>query len=183
MRSSDEVISDSRQTHQNLILSAATADLSHAQTLDALFSALKTAPDATAAKSYADEIWRQWFMSGNAEVDELMQAVMQKRRNYDFAGGIEVLDQMLSLKPDYAEAWNQRATILFHQEKYEESLIDVAKALELEPRHFGAMAGRAVIRLYQSKQALAMQNIIEASKLHPYLKERAFFPSLNKPAL
>jgi hypothetical protein len=68
--------------------------------------------------------------------------------------------------------------VRFHQQKYEASLEDIAETLVLEPRHFGALAGRAVIRLYQSKSALARQNIIEASKIHPYLKERAFFPDL-----
>ena len=64
------------------------------------------------------------------------------------------------------------------REHYEKSLQDIAVALELEPRHFGAMAGRAVIRLYQSKPALARQNIIEALKFHPFLKEKGMFPDL-----
>jgi Tfp pilus assembly protein PilF len=107
-----------------------------------------------------------------------MQDAMRQRRSYDFAGAIEILNQVIALDPAYAEAWNQRATVYFHQGNYEASLEDIATTLELEPRHFGALAGRAVIRLYQLKSALALQNIIEASKIHPYLKERAFFPDL-----
>jgi tetratricopeptide (TPR) repeat protein len=144
----------------------------------ALFLALENAPDELAASSYAEEIWQQWFDSGNEQVDELMQIAMQKRRNYDFNGSIEILNKAIDLKPDFPEAWNQRATMFFMQEKYEASLEDIAKTLALEPRHFGALAGRAVIRLYQSKPALARQNIIEALKIHPFLKERAYFPGL-----
>ena len=107
-----------------------------------------------------------------------MQRAMQQRRNHDFAGAIETLNSVIELKPAYAEGWNQRATVHFHQQKYQASLIDIAQTLELEPRHFGALAGRAVIRLYQSKSALARQNIIEALRINPYLRERRFFPDL-----
>jgi hypothetical protein len=69
--------------------------------------------------------------------------------------------------------------VYFHQSEHEKSLEDIARTLELEPRHFGALAGRAVIRLQQGKFALGLQNVLEAMKYHPYLKERAFFPSLT----
>jgi tetratricopeptide (TPR) repeat protein len=146
---------------------------------EAIFLALKNAPDEAAARVYEGEIWRQWFLSGDDKIDALMQAAMQQRRNYDFAGAIETLNTVIQLKPDYAEGWNQRATVHFHRDEYEASLVDIAQTLVLEPRHFGALAGRAVIRLYQSKSALARQNIIEAVKINPYLRERQFFPGLS----
>jgi len=149
-----------------------------ASSLDDLFSALKNATDEHTAREYENRIWLEWFKSGDKEVDELMQIAMQKRRNYDFNGAIEVLNQVITMKPGYAEAWNQRATVHFHQQEYEKSLQDIAKTLELEPRHFGAMAGRTVIRLQQMKPALARQNVLQALKLHPFLKEKAFFPDL-----
>ena len=55
----------------------------------------------------------------------------------------------------------------------------VAKTLELEPRHFGAMAGRVVIRLRQMKPALARQNLLEALKVNPWLREKALFPGIE----
>jgi tetratricopeptide (TPR) repeat protein len=162
-----------------ILLNSYIADLSaDEETLDALFLALKYAPDETTANVYVNEIWHEWFQSGDETIDGLMQEAMRKRRNYDFAGAIEILNKVIETDQSYPEAWNQRATVRFHQQKYEASLEDIAETLVLEPRHFGALAGRAVIRLYQSKSALARQNIIEASKIHPYLKERAFFPDL-----
>ncbi len=149
--------------------------------LDTLFAALQSAETEEQARDYENRIWLRWFEAGNAEIDELMQQAMSRRRNYDFNGALDVIDQVIAIDPDYAEAWNQRATVYFHQQEYEKSLEAVAKTLELEPRHFGAMAGRAVIRLQQMKPALARQNVLEALKLHPYLKERVFFPDLNNP--
>ena len=130
------------------------------------------------ARDLENRIWMAWFDSGDSAVDELMSQAMERRRWYDFNGALDALDQVLAIAPDYAEAWNQRATVYFHQQEFEKSLQDIARTLELEPRHFGAMAGRALIRLQQMKPALARQNIVEALKIHPYLKERALFPDL-----
>lgn len=143
-----------------------------------LFIGLQNAQDQAAAKEYENKIWQLWFRSGDADIDQLMQESMQRRRVYDFNGALELLNEVIGMAPQYPEGWNQRATVYFFQQEYEKSLEDVARVLELEPRHFGAMAGRAVIRLYQLKPALARQNIIEALKIHPYLPERRFFPDL-----
>lgn len=149
------------------------------RSLDSLFSALKQATNEETAREIEHQIWLRWFESGDKEINTLMFEAVEKRNQYDFDGAIEVLNKVIALKPDYPEVWNQRATVYFHQQEYEKSLWDVAKTLELEPRHFGSMAGRAVIRLFQGKPALARQNIIQALKFHPYLKERDFFPGLN----
>jgi len=146
--------------------------------LDKFFVELKNAKGLAEAQKIEGQIWMAWLKSGDEKVDELMQLAQRKRRGYDFNGAIEVLDEIIELKPDYAEAWNQRATVYFFQEEYEKSLEDIAKVLELEPRHFGSLAGRAIIRLRQLKPALARQNILEAMKYHPYLKERTLLPNL-----
>ena len=143
---------------------------------DELFRLLKQSATAQEAREYENRIWMNWFKSGDATIDEWMQQAMRQRNNYDFSGALAILGKVIQRNPDYPEAWNQRATVYFHQGEYEKSLEDVARVLELEPRHFGSLAGRAVIRLQQGKPAIAYQNFLEASKLHPFLPERALFP-------
>ena len=143
--------------------------------LDALFVQLKNAADESQAREAENAIWQQWLISGDEQIDAMMRDAMRRRSSYDFDGALEVLNEVIALKPDYPEVWNQRATVYFHQQKYEHSLEDVAKALELEPRHFGAIAGRGVIRYFQGKPALAIQNIQQAATYHPYLKELEMF--------
>ena len=147
---------------------------------EALFEGLKNATDEMTARELENQIWRGWFESGSKEIDELMQTAMKRKKVYDFNGAHEILDKIIEQMPHYAEAWNQRATVYFHQGEHERSLEAIARTLELEPRHFGSMAGRIIIRLQQFKPALARQNLIEALKVHPFLKERAFFPDLNR---
>lgn len=141
-------------------------------------ASLVKATDELEARRIEGKIWQSWLKSGDTEIDTLMGQAIKKRSGYDFNGSLEILSTIIELKPDYAEAWNQRATVFFFQEKYEKSLQDIAKALQFEPRHFGSMAGRAMIRLRQNKDALARQNIAAAIKIHPFLKERSLFPGL-----
>ena len=153
--------------------------LSSSDKLDRLFEQLKQAEDQVMARQLEDEIWQTWFESGDKKIDALMRQAMRERSSYNFDTAIEILNRVIDQMPEYAEAWNQRATVYFHQSKFEKSLQDIATTLELEPRHFGAMAGRAMIRLQQNKPTLAMQNVIEALKLHPYLREKSLFPGLE----
>ncbi len=147
--------------------------------IDTLYKQLLEAPDESAARETENQIWQRWFQSGNSEVDALMEIAMSQRGVYDFAGALETLDRVSAMMPDYAEAWNQRATIHFFREEYDRSLEAVAETLEREPRHFGAMAGRVVIRLRQLKPALARQNLLEALKVNPWLREKALFPGID----
>ncbi|MCW8962200.1 MAG: tetratricopeptide repeat protein [Gammaproteobacteria bacterium] len=154
----------------------------NADELDNLLANLKTAPDEVSARKIENAVWEQWLMSGDQSIDAMIRDAMRRRSSYDFDGALEVLNQVIAIKPEYPEVWNQRATVYFHRQEYEKSLQDVAKALELEPRHFGAMAGRGVIRYFQGKPALAAQNILQAAEYHPYLKELQMF-GLPYPAI
>ncbi|MCW8908559.1 MAG: hypothetical protein OQL28_15045 [Sedimenticola sp.] len=148
--------------------------------LDQQFAELRQAPDEQSARQIEQAIWKLWMISGNPEIDALMPQVLEARRWGDFTKAFELLDRVTEIDPEYAEAWNQRATLHFLREEYEQSLSAVATTLELEPRHFGALAGRALIRLRQGRTALAIQNIRKAMEYHPFLKERALLPATSQ---
>jgi len=152
--------------------------LAESSKLDVLFLQLKNASNEAEARSLESQIWKNWLESGDTNIDDLMQDALRARREYGYNGSLEILNKIIASKPDYAEVWNQRATVYFFQEEYQKSLWDITKTLELEPRHFGSLAGRAMIRLKQKKPALARQNIAEAIKFHPFLRERRLFPGL-----
>ncbi len=103
---------------------------------------------------------------------EMMAQAMDRKRWYDFAGAIEHLDRLIEHAPQWSEAWNQRAAVFFFQEDYERSLTDAQRVLEMEPMHFGALAGRAVILTRQGRIELGQRVLREALEIHPWLKER-----------
>ena len=147
--------------------------------IDSLFIELKQAPDERTAIEIEQKIWSRWTQPDDSDLRTMMTSALKARRWYDYRSALDILDQVVRQWPDYSEGWNQRATIHFFLQNYEASLWDISKALEFEPRHFGALAGRGVIRLRQGKPALAIQNIRKAMEIHPYLRERHMIPSFK----
>lgn len=126
------------------------------QTLDRLFDQLKKDPKKSSASATARMIWREWTASGSKSIDLLMSWAARAMRDQEFAKAEDLLDQVIVLSPEYSEGWNRRATLYFTKLDYGRSLADIEKTLTLEPRHFGALSGLAVImqRLDRSEDAL-----------------------------
>lgn len=138
--------------------------------LDTLFFDLKRAANDKAAERIAQSIWEEWFKSGSASIDLMMmwadEAVKEKR--FDVA--LDFLDQVVVLRPAYAEGWNRRATVHFLMENYAKSMADIEKTLEIEPRHFGALAGMATILGNTGNKELALQAYMRVLDVYPMMR-------------
>lgn len=146
--------------------------------LDALFAELRLAPDAQAARDIDQRIWIYWTTPSDPKLAGRMGEALAARRMGDIPGTIVLLTRLIEDYPTYAEAWNQRATMFYLINDFAASLADIEKALEYEPRHFGALSGRALIYLQEGKRALAVKDMAAALELHPFLSERQLFPEL-----
>lgn len=140
------------------------------QRLDRLFSELKRERNDKAAQRIADRIWQEWYRSGSASIDLLMQwsgkAVADKK--YDAA--LDFLDQVTLLQPGFAEGWNRRATVHFLMHDYGKSMADIEKTLELEPRHFGALSGMAQIMKGTGRKQLALEAWQRVLDIYPMMR-------------
>ena len=149
--------------------------------LDELFMMLANAPDQSKATEISNAIWRVWFTPDEEDLANRMQAASLARANGDVRASLAMLNAVIRMFPEYAEGWNQRATLYFMAGNLEASLSDVEKVLELEPRHFGALSGQAMIYRQLGRDDLALQSIIRALSVHPFLAERALFEELLAP--
>ncbi|MEO1317664.1 MAG: hypothetical protein AAFW01_13930 [Pseudomonadota bacterium] len=134
--------------------------------LDALFSQLANADNPNWPVIQA-QIWRVWRRSGSDSMDLLLARGMEAMEAKDFAAAEMHLSDLVRLAPEFAEGWNQRATLYFIMEDYGRSVADIEAVLALEPRHFGALAGLGIIldRTGYDKGALdAYRRVLE---LHP----------------
>ena len=140
-------------------------------TLDRLFASLHRTSDERAAKAVEEKIWELWsrFDSPTAEV-LLGQAVVAMNAAENTAS-LEILDRIVASYPAYAEAWNKRATLQFVLGNYDASLKDIEKVLDLEPRHFGALAGRGMIYQSQENWTAALNAYREALSMNPSMTE------------
>jgi tetratricopeptide (TPR) repeat protein len=139
--------------------------------LDFLFGALKVAPDDASARYVEARIWSIWMQTPSDTASLLMSrantAVEQK--NYDVA--LKLLDKVTTLRPDYIEAWNRRATIHYLQNDYTAALADIQQVLAREPRHFGALAGLGMILEDVGDDKRALDAFRRALAINPHLEK------------
>ena len=147
--------------------------------LDQLFLALEHSGSEHQAKQIEQLIWAVWFISENDQIDLILEEMIQARQRSDYQTALKLSDQIIELNPDYAEGWNQRATIKFLMGDYDQSLEDIVETLKREPRHFGALSGRAFILLKQKKNRQAIETINQALKIHPFLSLRHVIPNIK----
>lgn len=141
-----------------------------AATLEKLFERLAAAKSAEEAKGVANLIQRRWARSGSSTADLLMTRAQTAMKDKRLEIAIELLDRVISLEPDWAEAWNQRANALFLAGDPIRSMLDIGETLKREPRHYGAMMGLGTILRQQGDDKRAMVAYRRALEIYPQLE-------------
>ena len=153
------------------------------RSLDALFKSLKTAGGDDEADALVARIWEVWTNSGRADIDRIMEEGIGYLSIRHFGAAHDRFSEAIEAAPNFAEAWNKRATVLFLMREHEQSLSDIEKVLALEPRHFGALAGRGMIHAHAGRWKEALEAYYQALAVNPFLKERAtIIPELERRA-
>jgi tetratricopeptide (TPR) repeat protein len=137
--------------------------------LDRLFESLREAASPEMARGIEQVIWSIWLRSGNEEVDRLVGAAILAMGAQDYPAARSHLDQVVALKPDFAEGWNKRATVHFLEGDYARSLEDIRRVLALEPRHFGALSGLGQILERTGRKGDALEAFRRALEIHPQM--------------
>tara|TARA_B100000927_G_scaffold274070_1_gene252993 strand:+ start:212 stop:772 length:561 start_codon:yes stop_codon:yes gene_type:complete len=142
--------------------------------LDNLFNQLQT-KDTEIALEVEKKIWSIWSVHPSddrkgyrltAMLEQGEKMIVKK----DLNAALEIFSLIISIDANWAEAWNKRATALYLSGRNEESIADIKKVLQLEPRHFGAISGLGLnqIELKNFKEALKSFN--EAKKIYPTIE-------------
>ena len=137
--------------------------------LDALFERLLAATEFDETRRIEASIWGIWIESGDETLDALMVrgTLAMNIRAYDAA--LESFDAIVENAPDFAEGWNKRATLFYLMDRYAESVRDVERTLELEPRHFGALSGMGLISIELGDEASALEWFERALEVNPHM--------------
>lgn len=135
--------------------------------LDDLFSTLLISTDLTTIRSTENQIWEIWFNHANDDVEQLIQMGVTRMNYNRYAEAMLIFTQLIENFPDYAEGWNRRATLHYILGNLDESIADIEKVLELEPRHFGALSGLGLVYLQQKQLSKAKQAFENLVDLHP----------------
>lgn len=139
--------------------------------LDALFAELRRTTDEARAVRLASQINTLWAQSGSATVDLLVQWANAATLERRYTSAIDFLNEAIALDPDYAEAWNRRATVYFLRKDYAHAMVDINRTLELEPRHYGALNGMAAILRIRGLKEQAMKAYEKTLAIYPMMRD------------
>ena len=136
--------------------------------LDMLFDRL--AHGEGEATAIEDAIWAVWMYHPHSRAAEALDRAVSDiaAQRYDIAE--TRLAMLLRARPDFAEAWHKRATLHYMREDDGESVIDLRRTLELEPRHYPALLSFGEICLSQREREGAELAFRSALRIHPRLE-------------
>ena len=139
--------------------------------IDKLFVQLKSALNFENSKKIEDKIWDLWTTHPTKNnLTKLLAEGSSAMMDNKLDAAYDKFSEVIKLDPNWAEAWNKRATVLYLMGKYELSQADIDKVLMIEKRHFGALTGQGLVQIALKNYQKAMDSYIEAHKVHPFMK-------------
>jgi tetratricopeptide (TPR) repeat protein len=127
-----------------------------------------SAPTVRAAAEQA--VWRIWSRSGDAAADRLFAAGVAQMQSGDLRGAVETFGQVIRDKPEFAEAWNKRATVWFLLGENDLSLRDCDEVIKRNPLHFGVLAGYGQILTRKGDLPGALRYFERALAINPNME-------------
>ena len=138
--------------------------------LDKLFNDLKI-DNASLSFETEQKIWKLWSTHpSDQKLTEMLSKGSDLVNNQKLNEAIIIFSKVIDLDPDWAEAWNKRATVLYLVGEYQESQNDIIKVLQLEERHFGALAGQGLVNIQLKNYEKAIMSYEKAKKIYPTMK-------------
>jgi tetratricopeptide (TPR) repeat protein len=138
--------------------------------LDALFERLAAA-ETGAHQRDEQEILRLFGSSGSDTADLLVRRGRDALSEENAARAIAHAGAAIDHFPDFAEAWNLRATAFYMRGRLGQALADIERTLALEPRHFGALSGLGVILEQLGREADALAAYRAALAVNPHMDQ------------
>ncbi len=135
--------------------------------IDSLLEDLKN-PSESVREHATQKLWRIWFQQKGIHGLEVIDRSQKLLDAGKVAEAELVLNELIQNQPDFAEAWNRRAFLYYTTGKYQESLIDCQKVIDLIPVHFGALHGMGLCYSALGEYQKAIQAFRRALDIQPF---------------
>jgi len=117
------------------------------------------------------KIWNIW---STHPTDEKLTSVLEEGsrlvRDQKLFKAIDIFTDVIEMDPTWAEAWNKRATVYYMVGEFQKSQDDIDKVLELENRHFGALAGQGMVNIQLRNYEKAILSYKKAQEIYPSME-------------
>ena len=138
--------------------------------LNRLFEGLKT-KNVDLIYEVEQRIWQIWSTHPS---DKKLTAILDKGsilvKNNELSKAINLFTKAINLDPEWAEAWNKRATVLYMIGEFQKSQDDIDQVLKLEKRHFGALAGQGLVNIQLKNYEKAIKSYEKAQQIYPTMQ-------------
>jgi tetratricopeptide (TPR) repeat protein len=121
--------------------------------------------DDEVRRTAGEAIWEVWFRDDRDDGRELKVAIGLP----DVSERLAACDELITRRPHYAEAYNQRAVQHFVRGEYARAVADCEAVLRLNPHHFGAASGMGQCYVRMHKPRAAVRAFTHALELNPNL--------------
>lgn len=139
-------------------------------TLDELYARLAHAQDEAEAQGLALRIERILGRSSSDVANLLMSRAGTALERDQALLAEDLIDRILDLEPDWAEAWMRRAALRMRRDDVSGAVEDFAQALKREPRHLDALNGLGFLLLRLERRDEALRVLERALALDPFLE-------------
>ena len=135
--------------------------------LDALFHLLSHSDDIDEINEATTTIWKIWLEINDPLIENDFKRGLNSMKNSQLKESIEIFSKVIENKPNFAEAWNKRATVYYLIGDFDSSVMDIKQTLKLEPRHFGALDGLGLIFIHLQQFENAIEVYDQILKIFP----------------
>ena len=136
--------------------------------LNNLFKKLNKTENQEEISDIIKNIWDIWYEVDDPKVIEYFEKGIQAMRIRNYPLAVRFFNNLIEEDPNFAEAWNKRATVYFMMGDFDKSMQDIIKTLELEPRHFGALDGMGLIFIHQGQFQQAIDVYDKMLEIFPF---------------
>ena len=136
--------------------------------LNNLFKKLNETENQEEISDLIKNIWDIWYEVDDPKVIEYFEKGIQAMRIRNYPLAVRFFNNLIEKDPNFAEAWNKRATVYFMMGDFDKSMQDIIKTLELEPRHFGALDGMGLIFIHQGQFQEAIEVYDKMLEIFPF---------------
>ncbi|HEY7520884.1 MAG TPA: tetratricopeptide repeat protein [Methylomirabilota bacterium] len=134
----------------------------------ALVHALRD-PDARVRRLAESALWAVWSRSGDNAIDYILEIGIGQMRDGQLYDSVDTFSEIIHRRPDFAEAWNKRATAYYLLGDWRRSAADCDEVLRRNPQHFGALSGYGMIWLQLDEPTRALERFEQALAVNPNL--------------
>lgn len=145
----------------------------HGEALAELLRQVQSAKTEAEGQAISNRMWELWADAPDEPAQALLDQGMRARRVFDFVTALDRFDKLVDYCPHYAEGYNQRAFVNFLRRDFETALVDLDRALAINPLHVAALSGKGLTLLGLGRNAEAQEALRAAVALNPWLSERS----------